>query len=76
MAKHQFFGMKSHDRHAFMQRLIPIAFRELLLVKVWEALTELSLYTKLCLKDLRKMEADISIIIDLQTGDYIFAHIL
>ncbi|XP_057548135.1 uncharacterized protein LOC130826571 [Amaranthus tricolor] len=69
MAKHQLFGMKSHDCHVFMQRLIPIAFRELLPVKVWEALTELSLYfrslttTKLCVEDLRKMEADIPVII-------------
>jgi uncharacterized protein DUF4218 len=69
MAKHQLFGMKSHDCHVFMQRLIPIAFRELLPVKVWEALTELSLYfrslttTKLCLEDLKKMEADIPVII-------------
>ncbi|XP_057543445.1 uncharacterized protein LOC130821673 [Amaranthus tricolor] len=69
MAKHQLFGMKSHDCHVFMQRLIPIAFRELLPVKVWEALTELSLYfrslttTKLCVEDLRKMEAYIPVII-------------
>ncbi|XP_057548066.1 uncharacterized protein LOC130826501 [Amaranthus tricolor] len=69
MAKHQLFGMKSHDCHVFMQRLIPIAFRELLPVKVWEALTKLSLYfrslttTKLCVEDLRKMEADIPVTI-------------
>ncbi len=44
MAKHQIFGMKSHDCHVFMQRLIPIAFRELLPAKVWEALTEVSLF--------------------------------
>ena len=69
MAKHQLFDMKSHDCHVFMQRLIPIAFRELLPVKVWEALTELSLYfislitIKLCMEDLRKMEAYIPVII-------------
>ena len=28
------YGMKSHDCHIFMQRLIPIAFRELLPVNV------------------------------------------
>ena len=38
------FGMKSHDCHIFMQRLLPIAFRELLPNKVWEVITELSLY--------------------------------
>lgn len=36
-------GMKSHDCHVFMQRLIPIAFRELLPSFVWNPLTELSL---------------------------------
>ena len=30
MKKHKLFGMKTHDCHVFMQRLIPIAFRELL----------------------------------------------
>ena len=44
MAKHQIFGMKSHDCHVFIQRLILIAFRELLSAKVWEALTEVSLF--------------------------------
>ena len=34
MAKHQIFGMKSHDCHVFMKRLITIAFRELLPAKV------------------------------------------
>ena len=44
MRKHKLFGMKSHDCHVFMQRLIPIAFRELLPTNVWQALTELSLF--------------------------------
>ncbi|OMO71934.1 hypothetical protein CCACVL1_18018 [Corchorus capsularis] len=35
--------MKSHDCHVFMQRLIPIAFREMLPAEVWGPLTELSL---------------------------------
>ena len=30
MQKLKLFGMKSHDCHVFMQRLLPIAFRELL----------------------------------------------
>ena len=46
MAKHKIFGMKSHDCHVFMQRLIPIAFRELLPAKVWEALTGVSLFLR------------------------------
>ncbi|KAL0401501.1 UNVERIFIED_CONTAM: hypothetical protein Slati_4180000 [Sesamum latifolium] len=33
-------GMKSHDCHVFMQKLIPIAFREILPESVWSALTE------------------------------------
>ena len=45
MTKHSIFGMKSHDCHVFMQRLIPIVFRELLPVLVWEApLVEKTLY--------------------------------
>ena len=44
MAKHQIFEMKSQDCHVFMQRLIPIVFRELLSAKVWEALTKVSLF--------------------------------
>ena len=44
MRKHKLFGMKSHDCHVFMQRLIPIAFRELLPTIGWQALTELSLF--------------------------------
>ncbi|KAL0320146.1 UNVERIFIED_CONTAM: hypothetical protein Sradi_5276100 [Sesamum radiatum] len=33
-------GMKSHDYHVFMERLIPTAFREILPEFVWNALTE------------------------------------
>ena len=44
MKKHKLFGMKSLDCHVFMQRLIPIAFRELLTGNVWQALTEISIY--------------------------------
>ncbi|KAL3380029.1 hypothetical protein AABB24_000582 [Solanum stoloniferum] len=40
------FGMKSHDCHVFMQRIMPIAFCELLPSNVWQALTELSLFFK------------------------------
>ena len=46
MKKHKLFGMKSHDCHVFMQRLIPIAFRvrELLPGNVWQAVTEISIF--------------------------------
>ncbi|GKV41097.1 hypothetical protein SLEP1_g48676 [Rubroshorea leprosula] len=38
----QLFGMKSHDCHVFMQRLLPIAFRDFLIDEVWGPLTEIS----------------------------------
>ena len=44
MKMHKLFGMKSHDCHVFMQRLIPIAFRELLPGNVWQALIEISIF--------------------------------
>ena len=47
MGKHSLFRMKSHDGHVFMQRVIPIAFRELLPLPIWEALIELSLFFKI-----------------------------
>ncbi|KAL0416609.1 UNVERIFIED_CONTAM: hypothetical protein Slati_3492800 [Sesamum latifolium] len=43
MANLRLHGMKSHDCHVFMQKLIPIAFCEMLLESVWGALTEVSL---------------------------------
>ena len=46
LKKYKLFGMKSHDCHVFMQRLIPIAFRNLMPTNVWEPLTELSLFFK------------------------------
>jgi len=36
------YGMKSHDCHVFMQTLIPLAFCDLLLKGIWDALTEIS----------------------------------
>ena len=44
MKKHKLFGLKSHDCHVFMERLIPIAFRELLPRNVWQALIEISIF--------------------------------
>ncbi|KAL0449132.1 UNVERIFIED_CONTAM: hypothetical protein Slati_1469600 [Sesamum latifolium] len=46
-------GMKSHDCHIFMQKLIPIAFREMLPEFVWSVLTEVSLlFQIICLMTL------------------------
>jgi len=36
------YGMKSHECYVFMQTLIPLAFRDLLLKGIWDALTEIS----------------------------------
>ncbi|XP_051152347.1 uncharacterized protein LOC127266224 isoform X1 [Andrographis paniculata] len=69
MSKYQMFGMKSHDCHVFMQRLIPIGFRELLPKKIWEAITELSNFFRrltskvVSLKDMELLEAEIPVIL-------------
>jgi len=36
------YGMKSHDYHVFMQTLISLAFHNLLLKWIWDAVTEIS----------------------------------
>ena len=69
MNKYRLFGMKSHDCHIFMQRLLPIAFRELLPMRVWEAITELSIFFKqltstiLREEDMQRLEEDIPVIL-------------
>ena len=69
LQKHKMFGMKSHDCHVFMQRLMPMAFPKLLPQPVWQVLTELSLFFKdltssvLNPNDLRKLEEDIPVIL-------------
>ena len=58
-------GMKSHDCHVFMQRLLPIALQELLPKDVWEPLTELSIFfkeltsTSLIEEDIHHLELEI-----------------
>jgi hypothetical protein len=58
-------GMKSHDCHVFMERLLPIAFREMLPDPIWKAMTEVSLFfrdlcsTTLQVEHLNKMEKNI-----------------
>ena len=69
MRKHKLFGMKSHDCHVFMQRLISIAFREMLPSAMWQALTELGLFfkdltsTMLKIEAMMRLESEIPIII-------------
>ena len=69
MKKHKLFGMKIHDCHVFMQRLIHIAFHELLPGNVWQALTEISIFflnltsTVMIKEDMECLEKVISIIL-------------
>ena len=61
--------MKSHNCHVFMQRVMPIAFRELLPTNVWKAINELSLFFKsltatvITNEDMTRLESNISIIL-------------
>ncbi|KAL8124816.1 hypothetical protein AgCh_012462 [Apium graveolens] len=63
--KGQFKGLKSHDGHVFLQKLMPILAHDLLPSKVSEGIIELcNLFKSLCSttltrEDLDKMEADI-----------------
>ncbi|RDX96520.1 hypothetical protein CR513_20813, partial [Mucuna pruriens] len=56
------YGMKSHDYHVFMQRLIPLVFRYMLPKLVWGALTKLSIFfkevcaTELCASVMENLE--------------------
>ncbi|KAL0445975.1 UNVERIFIED_CONTAM: hypothetical protein Slati_1725400 [Sesamum latifolium] len=62
-------GMKSHDCHVFMQKLISIAFREMLPESVWSALTEASLLfqiicsTTLDVDKVQELEDSVAIIL-------------
>ncbi|KAL0439380.1 UNVERIFIED_CONTAM: hypothetical protein Slati_2421000 [Sesamum latifolium] len=62
-------GMKSHNCHVFMQKLIPVAFREMLPEHAWSALTEVSLLfqsiysTTLDVHKLHELENTVAIIL-------------
>jgi hypothetical protein len=62
-------GVKSHDYHIFIERLLPIIFRGYLDDNVCKALAELShFYKQLCAKEIKKetmekLEEDISVLI-------------
>jgi len=52
-------GMKSHDCHVFMERLLPVALRELLPVHVWNAITEISQFFRdLCCYTIKVTEME------------------
>jgi hypothetical protein len=51
----QLSGLKSHDYHIFMERLLPVMFLGYLNVDVWKALAELShFYRQLYAKEIKK----------------------
>jgi hypothetical protein len=48
-------GLKSHDYHIFVERLMPVMFRAYLNNDVWTTLAELSLfYKQFCAKEIKK----------------------
>ena len=69
VGEQKIFGMKTHDCHLFMERLLPLVVGELLPKKVSDALIELSNFLKeLCskvlqLEDLEHMDHTIPIIL-------------
>ena len=69
MQKLKLFGMMSHDCHVFMQRLLSIAFCELLPQNVWNTLTELNMFfkdlTSTIIKndDMARLEEEIPVIL-------------
>ena len=55
LTSRKILGLKSHDYHIFMERLLPVAFRGFLPESVWLCLAELSFfYRQLCAKELNK----------------------
>ncbi|XP_038687458.1 uncharacterized protein LOC119986835 [Tripterygium wilfordii] len=59
MREGKLFGMKSHDCHVFMQRLLPVAFRALP-EPIWTVLTELShFFRDICSTTLRENQLHI-----------------
>ena len=54
VGEQKIFGMKTHDCHVFLERLLPLVVCEVLLKKVSDALIELSNFPKeLCFKVLQ-----------------------
>jgi hypothetical protein len=45
----KFSGLKSHDYHIIMERLLPIMFHGFVKNDVWKALAELSYFSWFCL---------------------------
>jgi hypothetical protein len=48
-------GLKSHDFHILMERIIPVMFHGYMLDSMWQAIAEQSyFYRKICAKEIRK----------------------
>ena len=55
LLQRKIFGLKSHDYHVFIERLLPVAFRGFIPDNIWRCLAELSFfYRQLCAKELSK----------------------
>ena len=55
LLQRKILGLKSHDYHIFVERLLPVAFRGFLSEHIWHSLAELSFfYRQLCSKELSK----------------------
>jgi hypothetical protein len=44
LMQRKIFGLKSHDYHIFMERLLPVAFCGFLPENIWRCLAELSFF--------------------------------
>ncbi|KAK4391462.1 hypothetical protein Sango_1924000 [Sesamum angolense] len=68
MTELRLHGMKSHVCHIFMQKLIPIAFRDMVPEHVWSALMEVSLlfqilcFTTLDVRKVQELEDSVAVI--------------
>ena len=52
-------GLKSHDLHVFMERLLPLAFRDFVPDEVWDVLCEISsFFREICAKELLPSRID------------------
>lgn len=55
LLQRKIFGLKSHDYHIFIERLLPVAFRGFMPDNIWRCLAKLSFfYRQLCAKELSK----------------------
>ena len=69
MENFQLSRLKSHDYHVFMEKLLPVVFRDFLEEPIWNAITEMSLFfralcaTVLDAEDMEQLEESIVVTI-------------